>query len=237
MLISGCALSAGTLQAARTIPTTLTIGSFDVSRTAGAVTRARLCGIAAACASSADSVCGSELAASAAVVVRVVANSSSLEFTRRRIAALVVATSFCAAAVAVLTLFDNPVSALLTCNGGNLSVVRQATAFNAIASKSRANVADGAGAKLRDTLSGRGVHDEFGSGVAGARAERTALLRADNLAIGAGLRIAVVYCTKRMAGLVGNDLPFGRRLRNDIGSAHRLPIIRLNVRHTKLAEP
>ena len=51
-------------------------------------------------------------------------------------------------------------------------------------------------------MTGGRVHDELATGVAGAAAERTALLRVDGVSVSAGARVAIVDCTEGMASLV-----------------------------------
>lgn len=96
--------------------------------------------IALACARSADRASRGKLAASTTILIRVVADSGTFEFTGRSVTASVVATGGGAAAVAVFTILDNAITALLTCDGRDALIVNEGGGVDAIAAESGTDV-------------------------------------------------------------------------------------------------
>lgn len=135
LLVSRGALPASTLQTARPISTALTIRSLDISGTGCIGARTLLCRVTATSTGSADSVSSSEMTAPTAIVIRVVADRIILEFARGRITTLVVAAACCTTTITVLTVFNNTITALMTCYGCDFGVIRQAIALNTVPSK------------------------------------------------------------------------------------------------------
>lgn len=148
------------LVAARTLPrrtlhvvaAAVAIRSRHVDRAGSSGTRADLLRIAESGRRAADGTIGGELTAAAAVLIAVIAHAAGAEFAGRRIAAIVVATPFCAATVALLARLHNTIAALLAADGGHLFIVGQAGAFDTVATQSTADVADATWAEARDTL-------------------------------------------------------------------------------------
>lgn len=133
-----------------------------------------------------------------------------------------VGTAAChTAAVAVFAWFDDAVAALLAGDGFDVLVVGQTIRVDRLTTNSAADIPDGAGAEVRDTLCRGRVHDVLLAGIARALAQGTALLRVDEVGIGASFGRAVVDCAVGVAGFVGDDLPFVGTLGTDydVGSA------------------
>lgn len=120
LLVAGGALSAGTLQP---IPAVLTIRLRLVLRAIRRVTGASLLGVAGAGARTTNSLSRGELAVLATVLIGVVADGVTDEFTGLGIATAVASTARRAAAVALLITFDDAVAASLARNSGNTAVV------------------------------------------------------------------------------------------------------------------
>jgi len=106
--------------AARRVLLVLVLGAVRVG------SGAALFGVAFADTGAADGRRRRELAIPAAVLVGVVAHSVRLELARSRIAAVVIATSRRATAIALLVALDDSVTASLACDGSDVPVVGEA---------------------------------------------------------------------------------------------------------------
>lgn len=177
------------------------------------------------------------MAVFAAVLVGVVADGGAFELAGRGVTAGVVSARGRAAAVAILAFLDNAVAALLARDGSDAFVVDKRGGVDTVAAEGGADVADGAETELRNAFARGGVHDEFGAGVAGGGAERAALLRVDDLAIGAGGGVAVVHGAEGVPGFVGDDLPFGGGFGDDVGSADDFAGGFLDALNAELTKP
>ena len=124
LLVTRCALSTGTLES---IAAVAAIWVGLVFGTVGRVSGALLFGIARARAGSADFVRGCELAAGAAVFVRIVAYSAVHEFACVRVATTVTATSICTSTIALFIPFYDAIAAGLARKEGNTFVVAKAS--------------------------------------------------------------------------------------------------------------
>jgi hypothetical protein len=124
----------------------------------------------------ADGTCRGKLAATAAVFVRVVADSVCLEFACSRIAALIVATASLATAIALFVAFNDTVTTRLASDSSNAFVVRETSRFDTVACECRANVADRTGRETRNASGSRRVHDKTFAGITRGGAKRTTLL-------------------------------------------------------------
>lgn len=120
LLVAGCTLSAGTLQAVATV---LAIRLRLVVWTVRRITGTFFLGITGARARTANGLCGGELAVLAAVLIGIVADGIVDEFAGLWIAAAVASTACRAAAVALFVTFDDAVAAGLPGYGGNTTIV------------------------------------------------------------------------------------------------------------------
>ena len=219
MLVAAGALSGSTLQST----TTALAGFFPfVFWTVGARAVTRFLGITRALRRATDSGGGRELAVLAAVLVRIVTDGVVLKLARRCVRAAVLSTLRSAAAVAILAFLDDAVAADGVADGGDTAVVGQAGGSNTVALQGGADITDRARGELRNTLRGRGIHDVLFASVAGAAAQRTALLGVDGGGVGAGGGSAVVDGAVGVACLVGDDLPFGGSTNDDVGAGDGL---------------
>jgi uncharacterized membrane protein YeaQ/YmgE (transglycosylase-associated protein family) len=177
-------------------------------------------GITVADRGTADCASIGKLTFAATVLVGIVADSIVDESTGVGIAACISLAVVRASTIALLVAFDDTVTTGLTGQKVNVAVVGETLRLDTVSPERRADVANRASREARDTLAGRGVHDEATIRVARARAEGTALLGADHIAVSARLRSTVVYGTISMTGFVGNDFPFSVRLDDYIGSGN-----------------
>lgn len=237
LLVPARALPTRALQTGARVAARLSVGGKGVGRAGGVFARACFLRVALSGAWSADDARGGEVAVFAAVLVGVVADGGVFKLAGRGIAASVVPARCRAAAVAILAFLDNAVAALLAGDGSEAFVVDERGGVDAVAAESGANVADGAGAEVRDTFARRGVHDVLGAGVAGSRAERAALLCVDDLAVAAGGGVAIVHGAEGVSGFVGDDLPFGAGFGDDVGPADNFASGFLDTLDAELTKP
>jgi hypothetical protein len=218
--ISRCALPTSTLQP---ISAAIAIVLVLVFGTVGCASGTGLLGIALADTGAADGAGGGKLAASAAVLVGIVADGIVLELACAGITALIVATALLATAVAFLVTFDNAVSTGLACDGSHVPVVAEARRLDTLASKSRADVANGAGGETSNSISGGGIHNKTFTSIALVGAERTALLSVDKIRVSALIGRTVMDGAVSVACFVSNNLPFGAGADDHVGSSDGLP--------------
>lgn len=129
LLVSARALSTC---ASQTVTAVAAVILSLVFRAIGRTACAPLFGIALSSARTAHGSGAGELAISAAVFGRVVADGVALELARRGIAASIVATALLATAIAVLAFLDDAVAALLAGNGRDTSVIGETIPFNTV---------------------------------------------------------------------------------------------------------
>lgn len=159
-----------------------------------------------------------KLAVVAAIFIGIVADGVILELACRRIAAGVAAAALGATTVAVFAVFDDTIATLVAGDSDDAFVRGQTCRVDGVAAEGRADVADAAGGEMGDAVGGEGIHDVLFPGIAGLSVERAALLRIDGVGIRAGLRRTVVDGAESVAGLVGDDLPLGGGLGDDVGA-------------------
>lgn len=172
LLITRCTLARSTLQA---VSTSCAIVGVLVGRTGGRVAGAYFLRVTIAVAFAADSALGSELTVAAAVLVGVIADCVVLELTSARVAAVVIATTFFAATIAVFIAFYDAVTTLLTGDGLDVFVVAQAVGLDTVLADGTANVSNTARGKILDTLPTGRVHDVLAASIASVCTEGTAL--------------------------------------------------------------
>jgi hypothetical protein len=124
LLVTRCTLATGACQP---VTTTLAIGLGLVFWTVRTCSIACLLRVALASARATDSAGGCKLTVAAAVLVRVIANGSALEFARVWVTTLVVATSGCTATITLFIAFDNTIATCLPCNARDALVVGKTT--------------------------------------------------------------------------------------------------------------
>ena len=113
LLIPRCTLSTCALEALRAVSAALSIGRRNIWGAGRVGATTSLLRVALAGTGSTYCAGAGELAVGAAVLIRGIADSIILEFTGRGVAAGVVSTVRSAPTIAVFTLFDNAIAALL----------------------------------------------------------------------------------------------------------------------------
>ena len=136
--ISTRTLPTGTFKTAATI---LAIWSRGVGRAGSISTRAGLCRITLACASTADGARRGELTLRVTTpFVAWIADGTAVEFAGRRIAAWVPSAGLSASAVTVFAFFNNTISALVPADGNNTFVVGKTARLHRVATQRTTNV-------------------------------------------------------------------------------------------------
>lgn len=187
-------------------------------------------GVAFANARTTDGARRGELATAAAVFVGVITNGICLEAACGSITALVITALLLTAAITLLVAFYNTVATALASDGGDVAVVGQTARLDTVPAKRRADVADATGRETSDARSRGWVHDEAVFGVTAFRAQRTALLGADNFRVGALGGGAVMDRSVGVARLVDDDLPLCVGSNDNVGASNGLRAVRLGAR-------
>jgi len=157
-------LSAGALETTTTVtPIWLRLIIWAIGRGP----RALLLRVALSRALAADGVGRGELAVSAAIFIRIIADGIILKFTSRWIAASIVAAACCPTAIALLVSLNNPIAASLTRKESHTSVVAETLSFHTVHSHCRAYVPDRTRGEYFDIFASGWVHDEGTAGIAG----------------------------------------------------------------------
>ena len=178
-----------------------------------------------------------KLTTTTAILIRIVAHRIVLEFTGLRVATVVVFATLFTATIAVFTFFHDAITTLVTGDGRDASIVGQTSTLHTVAAESRTYVANTAGTELRNTITRGRIHNVLRFRITRVGAERAALLRIDDLAICAGLRITIVHGSESMTGFVGDDLPLRRCLGHHVCTADRLVRVLSDLICAELTEP
>jgi hypothetical protein len=100
----------------------------------------------------ADGACASKLTATAAVLVRVIADGVAFVCASLSVATCIITTTFFATTITLFVTFDDAVATLLASNCLHLPVVAQAVGLDIVVSNGAADVANGAGRELINAL-------------------------------------------------------------------------------------
>ncbi|OAA78644.1 hypothetical protein LEL_05467 [Akanthomyces lecanii RCEF 1005] len=222
-------------QPSTTVTARLPVWQLLVARAVRRAAAAHLLRVAQPDALAADLPAGRELAlARAAALRRGIAHGALREAARRRVAAAVVAAALWAAAVAVLAGVDDAVAAHRLGHGRRVLVAAQARRVDVAAAPRRADLPDGARRELGHARAHRRVHHVLPARVAAAAAQRAAEIPPGGGAGALAARDAVVHGAKVVAQLVREDLPLGRRARDDVCARRRAH--RAAPQHARLAD-